>query len=116
MTTTFINTPSTTVYGPSVYPSSGLVTAGLNRIDFGTNFLWDGSSNLFVETNFSIEYFGEVQNGVAAYYHTTAANLTAYAAQLEYHPEKAACAVLISTLIAIITIPFAVPLFVELLQ
>jgi len=48
LTTTFLPTPGTTVYGPANYG----VVSGANTFTFSTPFTWDGTQNILIEVCF----------------------------------------------------------------
>ena len=64
LTTTFTTAGFTTVFGPTSYTPTG---TGFNNIGFTTNFTWNGTSNLLIETNYSNNNTGSSGTSTAVF-------------------------------------------------
>lgn len=75
--TTFLNTASyTTVYGPSTYTHTA---SGWNTINFTTPFIWDGMSNIVIQTTMT---GANATNNARTYFTATTDNKTLWANSL----------------------------------
>jgi len=75
--TTFLSTTAyTTVYGPSTYTHTA---SGWNTITFTTPFLWDGTSNIVIQTSMS---GADVTNNSKTYFTATTDNKVLWANSL----------------------------------
>jgi len=74
LTTAFINSGFSTVFGPSSYNP----VAGLNTIQFSTGFEWNGTNNILIEITFSNNNSGATSNYNTATYNSTTPVTTSF--------------------------------------